>query len=245
MTIKTRIKKFVEKIADVHIYRRLPRGIDELHDIRTLLPAQRLEVIFDVGANVGQSARAYLEALPDARIYCFEPVSSTFLKLKKNLGHQANVHPFQLALGETKGRGTMVLQGQSDLFFLTTQADQSSQAKVESVVLDTIDDFCREHAISRINYLKIDTEGNDLAVLKGASAMLAAHQIDFVEVEAGMNAENKRHVPFDDLRKHLENLGYFLFGFYEQMHEWVAKEPQLRRTNPVFISRSVVRPNRT
>jgi hypothetical protein len=75
--------------------------------------------------------------------------------------------------------------------------------------------------------------------------MLAARQIDFVEVEAGMNSGNKRHVPFDDLRTHLENLDYYLFGFYEQMHEWVTREPHLRRTNPVFISGSVVHPKQT
>ena len=50
-----------------------------------------------------------------------------------------------------------------------------------------------------------------------------------------MNPRNVTHVPFEALSEFLKSHGYFLFGIYEQAHEW-SGEPQLRRTNPVFIS---------
>jgi hypothetical protein len=65
-----------------------------------------------------------------------------------------------------------------------------------------------------------------------------------VEVEAGMNASNKRHVPFETLKDYLELRSYLLFGIYEQVHEWPTKEPHLRRTNSVFISRRMIETNR-
>lgn len=70
--------------------------------------------------------------------------------------------------------------------------------------------------------------------------MLNEQRIDFVEVEAGMNAGNKRHVPFETLKEYLESKNYLLFGIYEQVHEWPTNEPHLRRTNAVYLSRRMI-----
>lgn len=104
------------------------------------------------------------------------------------------------------------------------------------VSIETLDRFCEHQGINHIGFLKIDTEGGDFDVLCGAAGMLATQQIDLVEVEAGMNSGNKRHVPFEKLKAILEDSGYLLFGIYEQIHEWPTKEPHLRRTNLVFNS---------
>jgi len=90
----------------------------------------------------------------------------------------------------------------------------------------------------------VDTEGGDLDVLLGAKKMLQSHLIDLVEVEAGMNPKNHKHVRFEILKGFLEEKGYFTFGIYEQMHEWPSKEPHLRRINAVFISSNVMENNR-
>jgi hypothetical protein len=74
--------------------------------------------------------------------------------------------------------------------------------------------------------------------------MLNEQRIDLVEVEAGMNAGNKRHVPFEALKGYLESKSYLLFGIYHQVREWPTNEPHLRRTNPVFISRRMIETNR-
>jgi hypothetical protein len=92
--------------------------------------------------------------------------------------------------------------------------------------------------------MKIDTEGADLDVLKGAERMLNEQRIDIVKVEAGMNPTNHLHVPFEVLKNYLESKHYFLFGIYEQKHEWPTKHPHLRRTNPIFISQQVIENNR-
>src|SRR5690606_14521304 len=80
------------------------------------------------------------------------------------------------------------------------------------------------------------TEGNDLAVLKGGQALLNSHRFDFIEVEAGVYPENDVHIYFLEFIKFLEPLGYKIFGFYEQMHEWKHRYPYLRRTNLLFVS---------
>ena len=67
--------------------------------------------------------------------------------------------------------------------------------------------------------------------------------IDFIEVEAGMNPWNERQVPFEILKAHLESKNYFLFGIYEQVHEWPTKAPHLRRANAVFLSERLIQAN--
>jgi FkbM family methyltransferase len=247
MNINSAIKAILERVVGVRIYRTLPRGLDIFADVRSLLPQIKVEIIFDVGANVGQSALQYVKVFPDAQMYCFEPVLATFDLLQQNLRGRGKINSFRLALSEATGSGTMLLDGHSDQFSLhidKTGDEVIVEAKTEHVPIESIDNFCSQHDIIRINYLKIDTEGNDLNVLKGGARMLAQHNIDIIEVEAGMSRRNSLHVPFDALTSFLADKAYFLFGIYEQVGEWPTKEPNLRRTNPVFISGRVIKANR-
>jgi FkbM family methyltransferase len=248
MSLKSKAKKIVEWLTNTHIYREQPRGIDFVQDIANSLPRYRVDIVFDVGANVGQSAKIYLARFPSSHIYCFEPVINTFHQLQKNLKDNERIDCYQLALGSSKSRGTMVMQGSSDNFFLSgmsrEESPMNSDVTTESVDIVTLDEFCHSKRIDQINYLKIDTEGGDLEVLKGAVNMLTAQRIDLVEVETGMNPRNSRHVPFEAIKKFLESHEYFIFGIYEQVSEFPTGEPHLRRINPLFISHRAIEMNR-
>jgi FkbM family methyltransferase len=243
---KQGLRRLFERLTGTHIFRRLPRGVDRYADVKTCLPNLRIETVFDVGANIGQSARSYLANFRHAEIYCFEPVTATHRQLEARLGGYDNVHIFQLALGAAEGAGTMVLEGQSDMFFLRRGANEaviSDETPLEQVAVEKLDNFCAGRGIPQINYLKIDTEGADLDVLKGAERMLSSQQIDIVEAECGMNGRNTRHVGLDTLTDFLEQRNYLLFGLYEQVNEWPTRAPNLRRANPMFISEYVIRAN--
>src|SRR5262249_16852532 len=239
------IRRISQSLSGKPVNSALPRGVSLRMDVARLLPRLRVDIIFDVGANVGQSTMAYLRQFPSAKIYCFEPVAETFCSLQENVGSHETVCTFRLAFGASQGKGTMVLDGSSDRFYLlpATNRELVRDVRLEQVEIQTLDAFCLRHGVDRINYLKIDTEGADLQVLKGAKRMLAQHSIDIVQVEAGMNRGNKSHVPFVAFVDFFDPNDYFLFGIYEQMHEWPRKEPPLRRTNPVFVSKSVIQAN--
>jgi len=244
MKLKRSLRQVIEALTGRRIYRILPRGVDIAQDLAHALPAYRVDTIFDVGANIGQSAREYLRCFPGSRIYCFEPAQKTFCTLQNNLRGQQRIRCFNQALGAAVARGKIVLQGSSEMFFVAGQANRmpiDEQTRVEEIDITTIDAFCHAENVGRISYLKVDTEGGDLEVLKGAANMLVEQRIDFVQVEAGMNVNNKWHVPFELLKGHLESSGYFLFGIYDQMAEWPTNQPHLRRTNPVFIAERAIR----
>ncbi|OWY65472.1 hypothetical protein B7486_41840 [cyanobacterium TDX16] len=255
MNLKSITKQLVEQLIGTQMYHTylhrssLPRGIDPFQDIATSLPRYHADIVFDIGANVGQSSKVYLDKFPNSHVYCFEPVSDTFRQLQNNLKGNQHVDCYQLAFGSTKGRGKMVLQGDySDMFFLLNQSKKpsiDSSVLTESVDVVTLDEFCQTEGIDCINYLKIDTEGGDLEVLKGAVNLLTEQRIDCVQVEASMNLSNQRHVPLELIKEFLEFHRYFLFGIYEQVsEEWLNGEPHLRWANLLFISHHIIQMNR-
>ena len=242
MAISRSIKKSIEDSVGIHLFRTLPRGIKVFHDIKTALPDYTVGTIFDVGANIGQSAVEYAKLFPSARIYSFEPVSESFGRLQRAVAGMNNVKCFHLAISSYAGGGNVLANGTSTVNHLVTEdSAHADLRKTEVTDVTTIDKFCEMEHLSHLHYLKIDTEGGDFEVLLGAEEMLKAENIDFIEVEAGMNPQNKYHVPMETFKRHLEGYCYYLFGLYEQVHERPPNETCLRRANLVFVSNRLIR----
>lgn len=221
-------------------------GISLHHDLRRLLPGLRVNVLFDVGANRGQSAVEYSRCFPDARIYCFEPVRSTFLKLRDRTSGMSHVQCHNVAFGAARGAARMMVDEKSELSFIVEDGDPAAaDVPLEDVRLETLDHFCDEEGLEHVDLLKVDTEGQDLEVLRGGARLLDEMRISVLQVEAGMSRTNNRHVAFETFREYLEPRRYALFGMYEQVHEWIDMKPQLRRVNAVFISSRIIDAART
>ena len=240
MQIKTGAKKIIEKLSGRKIYKRLPFGINPLDDLTSSYPKHEFKVIFDVGANIGQSAKPFSIRFPKSKIYCFEPISHTFESLKQNVKGSKNIELYQMAFGAKKCEMPMISMENSDMNSLKTDANlhvmASPDSKIEMIKVNTLSGFCDNHNVKHIDYLKIDTEGYDLDVIKGGKKMLDQAAIDFIEMEVGMNPNNKLHVPLEEVKPYMEINGYYLFGIYEQVQEWITQKPILRRSNLLFIS---------
>lgn len=203
---------------------------DQCQDFRNLLPALKMETIFDVGANVGQTVRVLRKSYRRASILAFEPVKSTFEALCTSVGEDPRTQCFQMALGDVQARAKMIADpGSVRNKILPGTSDALATEQVVDV--DAGDHFCAKRGIDTINFLKIDTEGYDLKVCVGFAGMLRQHKIDLVQVEAGLHPKNSLHVPFQAFKDHLEPLGYCIFRIYDQ-----AGQPFARRCNIVFIS---------
>ena len=140
-------------------------------------------VVFDVGANVGQWSTSLLAQPgypPD--LYAFEPSSYSFARAAKALGARASVHP--LAMSSEPGRAELqiVKQG-AGVNSLVPFGGERAVSATETVDVATIDRFCEEHGIRAITLLKVDTEGLDLSVLRGALELLVRGDIGIVQFE--------------------------------------------------------------
>lgn len=155
---------------------------------QTLVSSQ---TVFDVGANVGEWAAQALSIQPKLNLHCFEPSRATFLRLlAKAFPPDVACNNFGLGSGREKktlyvfenGAGINSLyrrQGLEDGWGLMPQQ------LTETIWLDTIDHYCQEHGVRDIDFLKVDVEGHELAVFRGASQMLAQGRIRTIQFEYG------------------------------------------------------------
>lgn len=201
------------------------------------LPGWQPQVIFDVGANIGQSAAEYAAAFPKAAIHCFEPVPDSFARLTAATANLPHVTAHALALGHHDGTVRMSHNGAS--VGNRILADQSTQGPgVVEVAMRSGAAMLSELGLKRLSFLKIDTEGHDLDVLKGFGPALK--RVDFIQVEAGMNPYNETQVPYQKLSNFLFRKGFLLFHIFDQVFEFKkGGRPCLRRCNPVFIRESL------
>lgn len=115
--------------------------------------------------------------------------------------------------------------------------NSASDAKSETVRIDTIDGYCSRHAINTIDLLKIDTEGYEIPVLEGACSQLEAGNIAFILCEVGFTRSNTRNTYFADLTEFLASRRYSFFGLYDISHYWADG---VSFGNALFVHESVV-----
>jgi len=213
-----------------------PETLQPFRDILRRCPTQKFDVLLDVGANVGQSTLAFAAAFPAARIFAFEPAEASFAALTAATAGLPHVAIAQCAFSGAPGVLRMIMHG-------TTTRNRITEAplsnNVKEVSVRRLDAWCAEQGLGHVDFLKIDTEGHDLDVLKGATGILP--QVDFVQVEVSMNRYNRFHVPFFDVFEFMSDAGFHLFYLHGQAHEG-RNLPVLRRADPIFINGRVVGP---
>jgi FkbM family methyltransferase len=209
------------------------RGADFIADINNHLSGLPVKTIFDVGAHIGMTALEFSDRLPAATVYAFEPSPKNFQRMAGNLVGKPDIRRFKIGFGAHPERAKLFMD-----------PDHPSMARLnaketlpsEEVEIATIDQFCSEQSITTIDILKIDTEGHEVAVLKGAPGLLATGNIRLIKAECTVNPDNAYHTPFADLCAVLYPLGYRLFAIYEQTDNPRSPGPHLHRFDATFIS---------
>lgn len=223
----------------------LLRGIDLRTDVQRAFPGLSPDVVLDVGAHHGESTEVFLNQWKCSTCHAFEPSGASFRVLSQRFRDEPRVRLWNVALGARPGTGTLVFPRgvhRSTMAQVRTEgasAGLDAAGASECVVVDTIDEFCRRHDLPRMTLLKVDAEGHDLEVLRGAEQMLQGGRIDLIQLEVGMNPENQVHVPIEVAKRHLEGLDYRLFALYSQRREWPTRAEKLRRTDAVFVRRQL------
>ena len=148
-------------------------------------------VIFDVGANAGIYACEVISVFGnDAHIYCFEPLKKAFAILNKSLESRPNVRTYNFGLGEKEGAATIYANEPASPLascFNRNIAHLGVDMKhAEEISIRRLDLFCAEKEITHINLLKIDVEGGELGVLKGAGRLIGSEMIDLIQFEFGI-----------------------------------------------------------
>lgn len=182
---------------------------------------QRGEVAFDVGANIGLYTLLFsLLVGPEGEVHAFEPEPDNFarLRLHLRLNGAANVHATRAAVFSdvgpvalnvfTTGLNAWHSLGRPrlpDPFRRGAIAEPAGAIDVEATSLDS---YCSEHGINRIDFLKIDVEGAELDVLRGGRGLLADGRVGLILFEVSLpQVEGMGHEP-GEIFAELAALGY-------------------------------------
>lgn len=142
-------------------------------------------VVFDVGAHVGDYSRAARRMAPRARVVAFEPNPLLLGQLRARI---PDVEVFPFALSDQSGAAQLHdFADEPGSSCGSLHAEKipfhGGVAQTYPVQTRTLDDFCAEQGIGHVHLLKIDTEGHDLRVLRGARRLLEAKAIDVIQFE--------------------------------------------------------------
>jgi FkbM family methyltransferase len=197
------------------IGRRLDREfLKELVFIRDkigLLP----ETIFDIGAAVGRFSQAARFVFPSAHIHAFEPIPANYAVLKSLAERDRNFHPYPIALGLADGVTTFYLnefsfsssllrmkQRHKELFPFT------EKERILPVDCKRLDSF-PELFVARPIFMKIDVQGAEVQVLKGAGELL--RQCDAVRLEVSFEEFYEDQATYREVIALMDNAGFSSF----------------------------------
>jgi FkbM family methyltransferase len=196
--------------------------------------------VFDVGANVGQYSNQLKRLCPGARIWAFEPHPDSF-KFLASEAAKFGYTAINLGLSDKPGHRTL---------YDYASASGSPHASLDREVIETvhhsdsigidvkvttIDEHLASSGTDRLDLLKIDAEGHELAILRGASDAIASKRIDVIQFEFNeMNVINR--VFLRDFYQVLEG-----FSFYRMVVDGLAPLGTYRaRTHELFFGHNIV-----
>ena len=171
-------------------------------------------VVFDVGANIGSFALPVAHASPDARVHAFEPTAFAFAKLLRNLSLNPSLSgrivPSRAFVAENDAAAV------PDELYASWRVDGRSPDAHEvhggtmqptrGASVTSIDAVVSNAALSRLDLVKIDTDGSELRVLRGGRTTLATLR-PFVIFEIGLyelGPAFELFAEYDDLFKTLD-----------------------------------------
>ena len=217
------------------------------------LVAKEDPIVFDVGAHYGESIDYLKSHFPKSTIYSFEPdpESYTILSNKAVQG----VKYFNLALSSKKGVSTFFrnkishtnslikvnLESKDSIGVTTAKSKgdeeyfQNFNTEIE-VKTTTLDSFLEDHPLNHVDLIKIDVQGAECQVLKGASKFLKNTKIIIVEISFFDYYENQ--TSFLDVESLIAPLNFKLFSISE-----ISNNPMNGRTDwveAIYVNKNLM-----
>jgi FkbM family methyltransferase len=183
----------------------------------------RDSIMVDVGAHHGSELRPFVDR--GWRVYAFEPDPVNRADLERRFGNHPRVEIDARAVSDVERDDVPFFRSEQSTGISTLAPFHDTHYESERVSTVRLDRFCTERGLGRIDYLKVDTEGHDLFVLRSLDwdeITPAAVQVEF---------EDAKTLPlgysFDDIGKYLVDRGFDVWVSewhpviaYGRRHDW-------------------------
>jgi len=201
----------------------------ELWLMEQLLPSAK--TVFDAGAFTGEWASHALKINPDIELHCFEPHKGSFYRLKER-GFGENVTCNNCGLGMADGKRVLHVAeegSEGNSLYRRQGLERGSEVEIEyrteEVDIITLDSYCREKSIKQIDFLKIDVEGNEFAVIKGGQDAFKGEFVRVAQFEYGGTYIDSRTL-LKDFYDFFAAMNYTLFLLYPRAVRTILRYDQ-------------------
>lgn len=174
--------------------------------------------ILDIGANVGLMTLQFAKLVPQGKVYSFEPTSYALERLKKNLSlnpdlsqrvtvinsfvsEVSTAKPEIIAYSSWKVNGE---RGQND-----HPVHLGTPKAADGVPAVSLNDFVEQQNIDKIDFIKIDTDGHEYEVFKGADKAIAKYRPKII-FEIGLYVMDEKNISFEFYYNYFKKLNYKL-----------------------------------
>lgn len=199
-----------------------------LHELPRLTPHRQwlhsrgITTVIDVGSCTGAFAYAMRTILPQAHIYSFEPLKDNFDQLVSNLSAPGHFQAFNTAIGDRQGELAFHRSAFSPSSSALEMGDlhrrafpHTAETTTLSVPVAPLDDFLDQMTLAPKVMLKVDVQGYEDAVLRGADQTL--QQVDLIEIEVSHQPLYEGQVLFDGIYHMLRQAGFHFAGELDNM----------------------------
>lgn len=193
----------------------LGKGLAERQETRFLREQVKPGmVIFDVGANIGFYTFLLADLVgPGGRVHAFEPDPVSFGILEERAARRANVQATRTAVGDRAGTVSLFCSPTNRADNRIHPSHGVRPAETFEVPLTTLDDHCAAHGIDRIDAVKMDIQGTEVAALRGFARTLSRVRPAWMLVELSPEHLRGAGTAPEDFWAILEELGFEPWGF--------------------------------
>lgn len=218
--MKRTIRSIARKFGfDIIKFNKNEMGIYPFYDMAKFVKTDN-PILFDIGANVGQTIKDFKEVFKKSTIHAFEPSPDTFKILKESTSNYKNVHFWNCGVGANNGE--LILNeynlSNTNSFLNIHHTNNKKLKKQTHVKITTVDEFSEINRIQEIDVLKIDTEGYELEVFKGAENLFNAGKIGLLFFEIRFVSSHPDMPTVSDLWDFVLKKDFELVSIYPVVH---------------------------